>query len=82
MPPFYFLKTKIPPYKKLKTIWCVYYKQIEQKEVQCTVLLKKVEQHLNWYYKLCTVCDMELDFEDKKNQCPKCKKLHPYPDRR
>ncbi|KAL1825880.1 hypothetical protein ACET3Z_012658 [Daucus carota] len=53
-----------------------------EKEVQCTVLLKKVEQHLNWYYKLCTVCDMELDFEDKKNQCPKCKKLHPYPDRR
>ncbi|WOH11283.1 hypothetical protein DCAR_0830764 [Daucus carota subsp. sativus] len=50
--------------------------------VQSRVILRKVEQHMNWYYKICTACDVELDFDDKKNQCPQRKKILPYPDKR
>ncbi|KAK1377746.1 hypothetical protein POM88_024490 [Heracleum sosnowskyi] len=53
-----------------------------QKEVQCKVTVKKIDQKMSWYYKLCTGCEKEFDFHDENNQCSKCKKIIPYPDRR
>lgn len=55
-----------------------------QHEVVCELIIKKVDDSMNWYIPYCTNCDIELSNIDKKYQCPnsKCGRICPYPDRR
>lgn len=53
-----------------------------QKQVCCDVVLKKVDEKSGWFYKKCTRCLQEVVKKGTKFECPDCKRIIPYPDRR
>ncbi|KAK1359342.1 hypothetical protein POM88_043816 [Heracleum sosnowskyi] len=55
-----------------------------KKQVECQVIVRKLEEKANWYYSKCTGCDIEIHRQNgiyKCNQCPG-QRIIPYPDKR
>ncbi|WOG82390.1 hypothetical protein DCAR_0101554 [Daucus carota subsp. sativus] len=47
-------------------------KMNKEAKVNCKVTVKKIEEHLNWFFYICTKCNLELDLIDGRYKCSGC----------
>ncbi|KAL1811187.1 hypothetical protein ACET3Z_021252 [Daucus carota] len=53
-----------------------------EKDVQCAVKVKKVEEQYNWYENCCPGCGEEVNKVEGRFRCTECKRNIPWPDKR
>ncbi|WOH15092.1 hypothetical protein DCAR_0934629 [Daucus carota subsp. sativus] len=56
--------------------------QLEKAKVNCKVAVKKIQEHLNWFFYVCTKCNVELDVVDGRYKCTGCSRFFPWPQKR
>ncbi|KAL1818256.1 hypothetical protein ACET3Z_013125 [Daucus carota] len=54
----------------------------EQKQVQCIITVKKVDQKSNWCDNVCKTCGEEVNIVEGRYKCVICSRSIPFPDKR
>ncbi|WOH12422.1 hypothetical protein DCAR_0831926 [Daucus carota subsp. sativus] len=57
-------------------------KMNKEAKVNCKVTVKKIEEHLNWFFYICIKCNLELELIDGRYKCSGCSRFFPWPQKR
>uniref|UniRef100_A0A164YFT6 Replication factor A C-terminal domain-containing protein n=1 Tax=Daucus carota subsp. sativus TaxID=79200 RepID=A0A164YFT6_DAUCS len=56
--------------------------EYKEKQVQCIITVKKIDQKSNWYDNVCTTCGEEVNIVEGRYKCVICSRSIPFPDKR